>query len=312
MYLPELICYFNGEFIKESEVKITSLDHILRGFGVFDVSRTFNHVPFFWEEHIKRLFNSLRYCHIDPHMTEEEMYNIQLELLKRNEENLKPADDFAVVPLISGGRKEFYMGPTSPDPTILINCAHLSPRYPSITKRYREGVHLVLASTRQYSPDALSSQVKHCSRLNLYLADWEVHQVDPEAWSVLLDSRGFVAEGNGHNVLWVKDGILFLATSHSVLPGISQGVILKLAGELGIEVIRGNYTPWDLYSADEIFCTGTTPGIFPVNKFNEREMPKPVWGPVTKRLFDAYCELVGVDLIERAKQSITYEKTAVK
>ena len=312
MYLPELICYFNGEFMKESEIKITSLDHILRGLGVFDVSRTFNHIPFFWREHIERLFDSMRYCHIDPHMTEEEMHEIHLELLRRNEENLNPKDDFALTDLVSGGRKEYYMGPTSPDPTILIHCNHLSARYQAVAKRYQEGVHLVLANTRQYSPDALSSQVKHCSRLNLYLADWEVHQVDPEAWSVLLDAKGFIAEGNGHNVLWVKDGVLYLATSHSVLPGVSQGVILKLARELGIEIVRGNYTPWDLYAADEIFCTGTTPGIFPVYKFNDREMPKPIWGPVTKRLFDAYCKLVGVDLIERVGQNVSYEKAKIK
>lgn len=311
MYLPQLICYFNGEFIKESEIRFTSLDHILRGFGVFDVARSFNHVPFFWKEHIDRLYNSLSYCHLDPGMTAEEMYEIHLEVFKRNEKDLDPWDDFALIPLISGGRREYYMGPST-SPSILINCAHLSPRYPLEAKRYREGIHLVVVNQRQYPPQALSSQVKHCSRLNLYLADYEAKMVDPEAWALLLDCRGFIAEGIGSNVLWVKDGALFLPTPDNILPGVTQSVILKLAKELGIEIVRGNYTVYDLYTADEIFCAGTTPGISPVSKFNKRVMPKPVFGPITKRLFSAYCELVGVDLIKRVQHTISYAKAGVK
>lgn len=311
MYLPEKICYFNGEFIKESEIPITPLDHILRGFGVFDVARTFKHIPFFWREHIDRLYNSMRCCHIDPGMTQAEIYQVHLEVLKRNEKNLDPGDDFVIIPLVTGGTKEYYMGPST-GPTILINCEHLSPRYALYAKHYRDGIHFVVVNTRQYPPEALSSQVKHCSRLNLYLADYEAKMVDPQAWALLLDCRGFIAEGIGSNVLWVKDGALFLPTPDNILPGVTQGVVLRLAKELGIEIHRGNYTVYDLHTADEVFIVSTTPGVLPVSKFNGRVMPEPVWGTVTKRLFNAYCELVRVNLIERVQQVITYEKAGVK
>lgn len=309
--LPELTCYFNGEFIKESEVRFKPLDKILRGFGVFEVARTYKHVPFFWKEHVDRLYRSLSYCNIDTGLTREEMYDIHLEVLKRNEGNLDPGDDFVIMPLVSAGTSEYYLGPISPTPTILINCAHLSPVYPEEAKFYREGIHLVVVSHRQYPPEALDSQVKHCSRLNLFLADQEARMVNPEAFALLLDCRGFIAEGTGFNVLWVKDSKLFLPTPENTLPGITQSVILGLAKELRIEVIRGNYTVYDLYAADEIFRTGTSYTITAVSKFNERVMLKPIPGPVTQRLFSAFCELVGVDLIKRVQHVISYDKTRV-
>lgn len=310
--LPELTCYFNGEFIKESEIKFGLLDTITRGFGAFDVGRTYKHKPFFWKEHIDRLYRSLSYCSIDPGMTEEEMYNVHLEVLNRNEVNLDPGDDFVITSLVTGGTREYYLGPTSSTPTILVNCAHLSPLYPEEAKFYREGIHLVVVSHRQYPPEALSSQVKHCSRLNLYKADQEARMVDSEAFALLLDCRGFIAEGTGFNVLWVKDGKLFLPTPDNILPGVTQSVILGLAKELGIEVVRGNYTVYDLYAADEIFRTGTSYTITPVSKFNERVMPKPIPGPVTQQLFSAFCELVGIDLIERVQHVISYDKAKVR
>ena len=310
--LPELTCFYNGEFIKESEIKLKPLDKIMRGFGVFDVGRTYNHKPFFWEEHIDRLYRSLSYCNIDPGMTPENMHDIHLEVLRHNEENLDPGDDFIIMALVSGGTSEYYLGPISPTPTILINCTHLSPIYPEEAKFYREGIHLVVASHRQYPPEALSSQVKHCSRLNLYKADQEARMVDPEAFALLLDCRGFIAEGTGFNVLWVKDGKLFLPTPDNILPGVTQSVVLGLAKELGIEVVRGNFTVYDLYTADEIFRTGTSYTITAVSKFNERAMPKPIPGPVTQRLFSAFCELVGVDLIERVQHAISYDKAKVR
>ncbi len=115
--VPELICYFNGEFIKESEVKFSWLDHIHRGYGVFDVSRTFNHVPHFWKEHIDRLFYSMRYCHLDIGMTPQQMYDLTLEVFKRNEDKLDPGDDFSMLQQISGGVKAYYTGPTATPPT---------------------------------------------------------------------------------------------------------------------------------------------------------------------------------------------------
>ena len=80
--LPELICYFNGKFIKESEVKLSWwLDSLIRGVCVYDMARTYNHVPFFWKEHFDRLYRSLSYAHIDPGLTPEEMYGLTLKSL---------------------------------------------------------------------------------------------------------------------------------------------------------------------------------------------------------------------------------------
>lgn len=305
MAYPETIHYLNGEFVKENEAKFHWLDEITRGYGVFDVSRTYKHVPLFWEEHIDRLYRSLDYVHIDPGMTQEQMMEVSLEVLKRNEKNMDPADDLVMQHIISRGVADFHVGPISGGPTIMINCGFLSCRYAQDDRCYQEGVHLLVGNHRQYPPDALSSQAKHTSRLNFGLALYEARMTDPHAWAVLLNHNGFIAEGPGYNVFMIKDGKLFLPAADNILPGVTQGVTIKLAEKLGVELRRGNYTVWDLYAADEIFCTAATPGIVPVSKFMEK--PKPLWGPVTKKLYEAFTELVGVDLAERVKQRITYD-----
>ena len=90
------------------------------------------------------------------------------------------------------------------------------------------------------------------------------------------------------------------------MPGVNQLVVLRLAEELGIEIFRGHYTVYDLYTADAIFCTGNSRTITPVSKLNERVMPKPIPGPITQQLFAAFSKLVGVDLAERAQHVISY------
>ena len=65
--MEESICYLNGDYIKESEAKVSVLESALwRGNAVFDMGRSYNHVPLFWQEHIERLYRSLGAVHLDP------------------------------------------------------------------------------------------------------------------------------------------------------------------------------------------------------------------------------------------------------
>jgi len=296
--MEELICYYNGQYMKESEVKIGLWDTGFTEGGVYDVSRTYNHVPLLWKEHIDRLFRSARSIHLDMGLSPEEVYDIYLEVFKRNEKLLDPEDDFWIVHRVTPGAMPTY-GARPSRPTVIINCVYLGPRYETIARLYREGVNLMVASTRVIPPQCLDPKIKHTNRLCNDSADFEVKLVDPKAWALMLDINGRVAEGPRYNCFMVRDGKLLTPHSSYVLSGVTRNTLLRLAKELGIDSSETDLYVYDFYTADEIFVTATSFTIYPVFRFNERELPKPIPGPITQQLLSAFSKLVGFDIIQR-------------
>lgn len=304
----DLACYFNGNYIKQHEVKISLRESCLwRGTAVYDMARTYNHVPFFWEKNIGRLYRSLSYVRIDPGLTPEEMLSISYEVLERNKKKLKPGDDVVMAQLVSSGEytsSYFFGAPTHP--TVLVMCYPLSPRYKAFAKNYREGIHLSISNTRHIPPQCIDPRLKHTSRWCNHLADFDVKMFDPEAWALMLDINGLVAEGPTFSCFVVKDSKLFTPKLGSVLEGITRGTILGLAKDLGIETTEKELYVYDLYNADEIFVTASSYAICPVATFNTRVLRKPIPGPITKQLLSAFSKLAGVDIVERVQHVISY------
>ncbi len=301
--MEELICYYNGQYIKESEARISLWDTGLMEGGVYDVGRTYNHVPYFWKEHIGRLFRSLRCLHFEIGMTPEEMYDVTLEVFRRNQDKLPPEDDFWVIHRITHGAAPKPWFP-APRPTVLVNCAYLSPVYETMARLYEEGVHLVVASTRAIPPQCLDPKIKHTNRLCNNMADYEAKMVDPKAWALMLDMDGRVAEGPRYNCFIVRDGRLLTPRLDNALSGVTRNVILKLARENGIEAVESDLFVYDFYTADEIFVTATSYTIYPVARFNTQELEKPVPGPVTSQLMSTFSNLVGMDIVQRVMAGV--------
>ena len=296
--MADFICYFNGEFIKESEVKFSINDRAFREGMIYDIGRTYNHAPFFWKEHVERVFRSCRVIHINLGMTPEELLNITFEVFERNKKHLEAEDDFNMRHLISRGTSEHFFGPVG-RPTILVHCFSLLPVYPRQAKNYQEGVRLVVVSTRQIPPQCLDPKIKHINRLCNSMADFEAKMIDPNAWGLMLDIYGRVAEGPVYNCFMVRGGKLLTPKLHNALGGVTRDMLLSLAKESGIETEETELYVYDFYDADEIFVTANSYTIMPVAKFNEKELPKPIPGPVTRQLYSAFSKLVGVDIFQR-------------
>lgn len=298
--MEDLICYFDGKYIEQSKVRLSLWDAALWEGMVYEMARTYNHVPFFWKEHIDRMYRSLRYVRIDPGLTQEQMYNVTLEVLERNGKYLEPGDDFVVAHGISRGAKTNpYLPSPPPHPTVMVNLFKASPAYKMEAKMYQEGIHLVVVNTRQVPNQCLDPKAKITNRMCNALAEMEAKVVSPEAWALMLDFNGRVAEGPKYSCFMVKDGKLYTPKSDNILAGVTRGVILKLARELRIEAEEKNLWVFDLYNADEIFITAQSFTIGPVAKFNDRLLQKPIPGPVTQRLLSAFSKLVGVDIVQR-------------
>jgi len=124
--------------------------------------------------------------------------------------------------------------------------------------------------------------------------------MDPNAYALLLDQEGNIAEGDGQNFFIVTKGILRTPTLRNVLGGISRENVIELAKEIKIPVKEVDIQPYDVYNADEAFFTATSFCILPVTKFNWTQIDNGKPGPITNRLLKAWSNKVGVDIVEQA------------
>jgi branched-chain amino acid aminotransferase len=295
----ERIAWFNGQFVPESEVRIPFRDSSwVYGDGAFDMTRSFGHRLFKVKPHVDRLYRSLKYLRIDPGFGPDKMCTLTEEVFERNRHLLAPDDDYWIGQRISRGVKKVegdnidYHGPN-----VVLECAPLPLRQRA--KLFKEGIRVVVPAHRRVPPDALTPRAKTHNYLNLIVANQEVQSTDPEAWAVLLDVNGNLCEGMGSNIFAVRDGEVLTPREKFVLPGVSRQTVIDLAGEEGIRVREVDIDLYDAYSADEIFLTSTSLCMCPVTKVNGLEIgPKgQVWGPVTKRLADAYRRFVDFDFV---------------
>jgi branched-chain amino acid aminotransferase len=125
----------------------------------------------------------------------------------------------------------------------------------------------------------------------------EAKATDKEAWSVLLDAQGHLAEGIGSNIFVVQGGAVLTPHERWVLPGISRAMVIGLCAAQGISCREADLDLFDAATADEIFMTSTSLCICPVRSIGGRALPSPLPGPVTRRLSDAYAREVGCDFV---------------
>lgn len=297
----ERVAWFNGRFVPEREVLIPFRDSSwVYGDGCFDMTRTFGHRLFKVKEHVDRLYRSLKYLRIDPGIAPAEMCALTEELFERNRHLLGPDDDFWVGQRISRGVKQVPGdGLDHHGPNVVLECMPL----PLVqrAKLFVEGIRVVVPSHRRVPPDSLTPRAKTHNYLNLIVADHEVQSLDPEAWAVLLDVNGNLAEGLGSNIFVVKDGQLRTPREKFVLPGVSRQTAIDLARAEGIEIIETDIDLYDAYNADEIFLTSTSLCICPVTKVNGVAIGPEgqVWGPITQRLTEGYKRFVDHDFVEQ-------------
>jgi branched-chain amino acid aminotransferase len=299
------VAYFNGKIVPEREVVIPFRDRGFKyGDAAFDMTRTFAGRPFKLAEHIARFYRSLRYLRIDPGLSPQEMIQISKEVLTRNSHFLTPDTDFWVGQRVSRGVDAVGdEGWDHAGPTVIVECIPLPLK--ARARLFRDGIDIVVPPTRRVPPDSLSPRAKTHNYLNLITADLEAKAQDKEAWSVLLDTQGHLAEGIGSNIFVVRDGEVMTPRERWVLPGISREMVIELCGGEGIPCSEADLDLYDAATADEIFMTSTSLCICPVRSIGGRSLPTPLPGPITGRLTAAYARAVDCDFVAQYLKHLT-------
>ena len=303
MTIPnQRIVYLNGEYIPESDAKLPFRDRGVKyGDAVFDTTRTFGHKIFKLDEHVERLFRSLRYVGIDPGLTVNEIIQITEKVLELNLPLIAEDEDYWVSQRVTRGiidPNERTSWPSYTGPTIIIECLPLP--LSTRSRLYRDGIDMIVSSVRRNSPDMLSPRAKTHNYLNLIMADEEVSAQDPNAFALMLDHNGNIAEGRGSNVFFVSDGCLYTPQERYVLPGISRQTVKELARDISLPCIEKDYDLYDAYNSDEAFITSTSFCICPCRSVNGRTFrDNNVPGPITEKLMKSYVDLVGFDWVSQ-------------
>ena len=267
------------------------------GDGAFDMTRTFEGKPFRLKEHIDRFYRSLRYLQIDPGISPKEMVANSEEVVARNE-HLRPAiGDWWVGQRVSRGVDavgDEGWEHTGPNVVIEVLPLPLAKR----AKLYRDGAEVITTTVRRTAPSMLSPRAKTHNYLNMIMAEKPVKAMNPDAWGLLLDENGNLAEGLGSNIFIVTGGEMFTPSERYVLPGVSRQMTIDMAKQLGIKCTSGDIDMFDAANAEEMFLTSTSLCILPVKNFNggpvaDGKTP----GPITRKLIDAYSKSVGCDFV---------------
>jgi branched-subunit amino acid aminotransferase/4-amino-4-deoxychorismate lyase len=157
------------------------------------------------------------------------------------------------------------------------------------------GLRLVSSAIRRSSPSTLDSKIHHANLLNNILAKLEADLAGADD-AVMLDLAGFVAETNATNLFAARGNRVFTPAPDACLPGITRGIVLELAREAGYDVAERNVSLTELYTADEVFTSGTMGGLAPVLEIDGRTIGKGEGGdgapgPVTRDLQARLAEL---------------------
>lgn len=297
--------YISGRMVPEAEAKISIFDSaIMLADTVTESTRTFRHIPFKLEQHIERLYLSLKLTRIDPGMSAAEMLRTTLDVFEANLDNYAAHEDCWIVHNISRG-----LAIAGADPTVQVGKATVMifTQFMDLkpwARFYKDGCHGVTPVSRMVPSQSLDPRIKNRSRLAYTLAEMEAKQVDPAAQSVILDLNGHVAENKGGNIFCISKGVLKTPSTVNCLAGVSRATVLELARKLGIPTEETVVQPYDLATADEMFFTSTPYCIMPATRFNTLPVGDGKVGPITKRLLAAWSELVGMDIVAQGEAQI--------
>lgn len=295
----EPIVYLNGGFMPASKAKLDIFDlGIVLGATLTEMTRTFRHRLFKAEDHVARLYRSLKFAGIEVPLTPREMLAKTRELTEANCGLLGKDADLGVIHFVTPGVNLIYAGNAAAggplEPTV---CIH---SFPLPFKAWRHlfvnGAHVITPSIRHVPPECVDPKMKNRSRLHWFLADRQTHLADPQAVTLLLDLGGNVTECAGSNFVIVKGRTIVSPTRRNILWGVSLQTVKELAPRLGLEFVEQDFQPYDVVNADEAWLTTTPYCVAPCTKINGISIGSGKPGPVFRRMIDAWSELAGAEI----------------
>lgn len=280
--------WMDGKIVGWDQATVPVMTHALHyGTGVFEGIRGYggenNLLVFRLRDHFDRLISSAKISDIETKYNPEELEEACLSLLRAN----KIKEDCYIRPIIFVGFSGINLG--------FINYPVSAAIAAFPFKHYftKVGLDVCISTwTRLYDP-VTPTMAKICGNyVNSVFAKREASKNGFDE-AIMLNSDGKVSEATGENIFVVKKGKMYTPSlGASILEGITRNTVIEIAAKLGIETVERDMARSELYTADELFLTGTAAGIAPVVSVDRRRVGDGALGKITKTLTDAYSALV--------------------
>lgn len=278
--------YISGKYIEEKEASISVFDHgLLYGDGVFEGIRVYNKCVFLLDEHIDRLYASAQSIALEIPSTKEDLIKAVIETCKIN--NL---DDGYIRLVVTRGKGTLGLNPyLCSKPEIIIITAEIQ-LYPK--DLYDNGLKIVTVGTIRNHPEAINPRIKSLNYLNNVLA--KIEAINAGCLEcVMLNHKGEVAEASGDNIFIIKDEkIKTPPVSCGALEGLTRNKVIEIAYNNRYSVTEEILSRYDLYTADEVFLTGTAAEIISVVEIDKRIIGSGKPGLITLKLAKLYSNCV--------------------
>ena len=273
----DILIYVNGDLKPRAEARVSVFDSVVQGGdAVWEGLRVYDGRIAAFSAHLARLQNSAKALAFAAVPSSQEIREAVVETLKANDMR----DGAHVRLTLTRGEKiTSGMNPKlNQSGCSLIVLAEWKPPVYS-----DEGIRVVTASTRRNTPSCLDSKIHHNNLLNNILASIEANVAGVDS-AIMLDLNGFVSETNDTNLFMVRSGTVCTPHADACLPGLTRQMVLDICGENGIPAAERNLSLTELYTADEVFTSGTMGELTPVLEADGRVIGNGAPGDLTRRL----------------------------
>ena len=277
----DLVANWNGSMTKLSEVTVSVLDRgFLFGDAVYEVIRVYGGRLFRLEDHLARLKDSLNSLEIEA---------VDLDTVrKRLEETTSKSGLKRALAYLQVTRGEALRSHHYPDACTANILIYLTPFDNPHEKARKEGVSAVTHPDIRWRRNDIkaTSLAANCMGAQ-YARKQGAFEV------IFIDSAGFMTEGSHTSMFGIKGGKLLVApASANVLPGITKRQVLELAEKSGVQLDYVRIKAEEIETLDELFLAGTPEELIPITKVDGKAIGDGKPGPLFKRLYEAFSQIV--------------------
>ena len=294
----------NGDLVSWDDCNVHSLTHTLHyGVGVFEGVRAYNTdngpAIFRVKEHSERLFEAAKIVNIDIPYSVEEIIEAQKTVLLKNN-----FDEAYIRPIIYLGNES--LGLRAEDLSVnVIVAAWEWPSYMDPESK-QKGISVVKSPYKQYKNPNWSNYKITGTYVNSIVALQDAIAKGADE-ALILDNDGYISEGSGENIFFLKDGLIMTPTTKNCLNGITRQSVIEIAKDIGHKVEEGDWSYENIIECDEAFFTGTAVEVTPITKIDGKIISNGTVGSITKEIQTNYENAVlGTD--DNSRNWLTYIK----
>ena len=283
--------WMDGELVDWEDAQVHVLTHALHyGSGVFEGVRCYDTVDgpavFRHRDHYERLADSAKTLDIEMQYTVDELVEATRDLIREN-----GLESCYIRPIVFYGYNKLGLNPEGcPVKTAIAVWpwgAYLG------EDAIENGVEVTVSSWRKHHSSQIPTTAKMTGPyVNSIMASLEAKS-NGYTEAIVLDKEGSVAEGPGENIFMINDGDIYTPpVDSSILDGITRQCVIEIARDLGYEVVEKRISRGELYTADELFFTGTAAEVTPIKSVDDRPVRDDGRGPVTKEIQQTFFETI--------------------